>query len=68
VKVPAVAVLIAAGFQVPLMPFWEVAGRAGGASPWQSGPMGAKLGAVGLLTVMFRVVPVPQEPGLGVNV
>jgi hypothetical protein len=42
--VPAVAVLIVAGDQVPLIPLLEVAGSAGAVAPTQSGPIAVNTG------------------------
>ncbi len=39
VKLPAMAVLMVAGFQVPVMPSSEVVGNAGAVLFWQSGPI-----------------------------
>ena len=54
--VPAVAVLIVAGFQVPLIPLLETAGNAGGVAPTQRAPIGSKVGVTGSVIVTSRVV------------
>ena len=36
--------LIADGFQLPLIPFVEVVGRLGPGAPWQIGSIGLKIG------------------------
>ena len=46
VVVPTVDVLIVAGFQVPVMPFTDVAGNTGGAEFLQSGSISAKAGVM----------------------
>jgi predicted benzoate:H+ symporter BenE len=42
--VPAVAVLIVAGFHVPLIPLLEAAGSVGAVAPTQSGPIAVNTG------------------------
>jgi len=44
--VPATDVLIVAGFQIPVIPFVEVAGRVGAVLFWQIEPIAVKIGAV----------------------
>jgi hypothetical protein len=46
VVVPTVAVLIVAGLHVPVIPFVEVEGKAGGVEFWQSGPRAVKTGVI----------------------
>jgi hypothetical protein len=65
--VPTVAVLIVAGLQVPLMPLFDVVGRAGAAEPWQSGPIAAKVGVMEVVTSTFRVAGEAHCPAAGVN-
>jgi hypothetical protein len=57
---PAMAVLIVAGLQVPVMPFVDVKGNDGATSFWQRGPMGLKEGAVGVLMLTVIVVGIPH--------
>ncbi len=40
-------VLLIAGFQVPVMPFVDVVGKAEMLAPLQKGPTGLKLGVIG---------------------
>ena len=60
-------VLMLGGFQVPLIPFAEVAGRTGGVEFWQSGPMGLKTGVTGALIFTVIEPEVAHWPVLGVN-
>jgi hypothetical protein len=50
-----VAVLLIAGDQVPVIPFWEVVGNAGIAAPAQYGPtpanVGVTFGVMGMVNV-----------------
>jgi hypothetical protein len=66
--VPAVAVLIVAGLQVPVMPLVEVAGRTGAVEFRQSDPIGSKVGVTSGSTVTLNVVVVAHCPAVGVNV
>jgi hypothetical protein len=68
VVVPCTAVLTTAGFQVPLIPFSEVAGNAGATDPRHTGPMAAKAGVSAGVTVTVMVVVVAHWPASGVNV
>lgn len=52
VLVPAVAVLMVDGDQVPEIPLVEVAGSVGAVAPWHKGPMAAKVGVTGAVTVI----------------
>ena len=61
VVVPGVAVLIVAGLQIPVMPFAEVVGRAGGVEFWQRGPICAKDGTTALLISIDIVAVVTHE-------
>jgi hypothetical protein len=56
VVVPAVVVLIAAGLQVPVMPLFDVAGKAGAVAFTQSGPICVTTGVICRSTVMVIVV------------
>ncbi len=57
-----------AGFQVPDIPFVEVAGNAGMEAPEQYGPTDEKVGVTFGLMVMVSVVVVAHGPADGVNV
>jgi hypothetical protein len=63
-----VTVLLIAGDQVPVMPFWELVGKAGIEAPTQYGPTAEKVGVIFGLTTMVIVVEFAQRPGLGVKV
>ena len=61
---------ILAGLHVPVIPFWEVAGRAGAVVPWQMVNEVPKLNA-GVrfgFTVTVKLVLTAQMPALGVKV
>jgi hypothetical protein len=60
-------VFMLGGFHVPLIPFVEVAGSAGGVEFWQSGPMLLKTGVTGEVTVTVIEPEVAHWPVLGVN-
>ena len=68
VTVPGVAVLIAAGLHVPVMPFVEVAGRAGGTEFWQSGPIWVNAGVTSGSVTIAIVAVVAHWPADGVKV
>lgn len=68
VVVPTVAVLIVAGFQVPVTPLEDVAGSAGAVLFWQSGPICVNAGTTALVMTMVMVVALPHCPADGVNV
>ena len=55
VLVPTEAVLIVAGFHVPVMPLVDVVGKAGAVPFWQSGPIAAKAGVMLLVIVISTV-------------
>ena len=57
-----------AGFQVPVMPLVEVAGKAGAVEFWHSGPIWVKVGVMLLVTTMLIVVEAAHCPPFGVNV
>lgn len=63
-----VAVLFKAGDHEPVMPLFEVAGRAAKGSPEQMGATGSNVGITFGLTVFVNVVVVPHWPVPGVNV
>ena len=67
--VPRVAVLIAAGFHVPLIPSSDVAGSAGATAFWQNAfGIAANVGVTFVEIVMFIDTGVAQLPAVGVNV
>lgn len=66
--VPAVAVLMLAGLQVPVIPLVEVPGSVPGAAPAQYGPSVVKVGVIPELTVTIMVVVVAHCPAAGVKV
>ena len=68
VFVPTVAVLITAGFHVPVMPFVELNSNAGGVEFWHSGPIVTNVGVILSVTAIFNCTVVPHCPGSGVNV
>jgi hypothetical protein len=63
-----VAVLFSAGLQVPVMPLFEVVGKADKLAPEQISATASKVGVVGLFTVMVSVVVVAHCPAVGVKV
>jgi len=63
-----VAVLLIAGFHVPVIPLVEVAGSAGMVAPLQYGPTAANAGVTLGVIVIVRVVVVAQRPAVGVKV
>lgn len=67
VEVPAVAVLMTDGFQVPATPLEELPGNEGAAAFWQKGPIAAKVGVMLLVTTTV-VLPVPVQPLASVTV
>ena len=54
--VPAAAVVMVAGFQVPVILLLDTAGNAGAAAPMQRLPIGSNAGATGPVTVTSSVV------------
>jgi hypothetical protein len=65
---PAAAVLIAAGFHVPVTPLFDVAGKAGGVELRQRGPIWVNDGiSWGLITIVIVAV-VAHCPADGVKV
>jgi hypothetical protein len=61
-------VLIVAGLHEPLMPLFDVAGKAGAAEFWQSGPIAVNVGVICGLIVMLSVPVVAHCPAAGVKV
>jgi hypothetical protein len=68
VVVPAVAVLIVAGLQVPVIPLLEVVGRAGAVAFWQSGPIAVNVGVTCAVITISIVTGTAHCPAVGVNV
>ena len=68
VVVPGVAVLIVAGFHVPVIPLLDVVGKTGAVLFWQSGPIAVKAGTICGFTVMLSVAVIAHCPAAGVNV
>ena len=66
--VPCVAVDIAAGLHVPVIPFVEVAGRLPGLAPTQKGPKAEKVGVTLEFTTTLIVVLGAHCPVVGVKV
>ena len=66
--VPAVAVLIVAGLQVPVIPLFDVVGRTGAVLFWQSGPIAVNVGVTCGSMVMLKVAVVAHCPADGVKV
>ena len=63
-----VAVLFNAGAQVPVMPLFDVVGKAVSGSPEQIGATAVKVGVTFGLTVIVSVVVVAHWPAAGVKV
>jgi hypothetical protein len=57
-----------AGFQVPLIPLFEVDGSIGGAAFTHNGPTALNTGIIAALTVTVKLVAVAHWPAAGVNV
>ena len=57
-----------AGAQVPVMPLFEVVGRAVSVAPEQIGATALNVGVILGLTVVVNVVVVAHWPAVGVNV
>ena len=60
--------LLIDGSQVPVMPFVDVVGKAGIASPEQYSPTASKVGVTFASMVIVKVVVVAHCPTVGVNV
>ncbi len=65
---PEAILLTVAGFQVPVIPLFDVRGKIGLAAPEQIEAMGVKLGVRIGLTVKFSVAVVEHWPASGVKV
>jgi hypothetical protein len=63
-----VAVLFIAGAQVPVIPLFDVVGKAGKVAPMQMGATALNVGIMGVFTVMTSVVVVAHNPAVGVKV
>jgi hypothetical protein len=61
-------VVIVTGFQVPVIPLFEVAGKAGGVEFRQSGPICVKVGMILDVTTILIVAAAAHWPADGVNV
>ena len=66
--VPVLDVLMVAGFQVPVIPLFDVVGKAGAAMFWHSGPICVKDGVTCVVITMSILVEAPHCPPDGVNV
>ena len=65
--VPIVAVLIVAGFQVPVNPLMDVAGNEGAVLFWHKGPICVNVGVTCAL-ITISIVAVEAQGSIGVNV
>ena len=65
---PVVVLSTVAGFQVPVIPFEEVAGNTGATEPGHIAGIEANVGVICGLTVTVNVVVVAHRPAVGVNV
>ena len=63
-----VAVLFKAGDHVPVIPLFEVVGKAANVVPEHIGATALKVGVVLELTVIVNVAVVAHSPAVGVNV
>lgn len=61
-------VLTVAGFQVPVIPLFEVLGNIGAVPLKQTGAIGSNIGKMFGLTVISIVVVVAHNPAVGVKV
>ena len=68
--VPAVKVLMAAGFQVPVIAglLVELADKTGGVEFWQSGPIWVNVGVISGMMTISMVTVLAHCPELGVKV
>ena len=60
--------LLIAGDHVPVIPLFDVVGKALIVAPEQNGPTGSKVGVVGAFIVIVKVAVVAHCPAVGVNV
>jgi hypothetical protein len=63
-----VAVLFKAGVHVPVMPLFDVVGRAASLAPEHIGTTAINVGVVFWFTVIVNVAVVAHSPAVGVNV
>ena len=63
-----VAVLLSAGYHVPVTPSLDIVGNAFNVPPEQIGAIALKVGVMLGLTVIVRVVVVAHSPTVGVKV
>ena len=63
-----VVVLFNAGVQVPIIPLFDVVGKADKVAPEQIGPTAAKVGTTLWFTVMVTTAVVAHKPAVGVKV
>ena len=68
VVVPIVDVFITAGFQVPVIPLFEVVGNAGAVAFWHKGPICVNVGIICDEIVTSIVAGTAHCPASGVNV
>ena len=61
-------VLITAGFQEPVIPLFEVAGKTGAVEFWHKVPMGVKTGVISVAMVTSILTTDPHWPTPGVNI
>ena len=59
---------IVEGLHVPVIELVDVVDKVAGVAPWQYGPIAAKVGVTGALTVTLRVALLAHWPASGVNV
>ena len=60
VVVPTAVVLITAGFQVPVMPLFDIVGNAGAVSFWHNGPTALNVGVSRVVMEISIVVVLPH--------
>ena len=63
-----VVVLFNAGAQVPVIPLFDVVGKAANTAPEQIAAPGVKVGVIFAFTVIVSVVVVAHWPAVGVKV
>jgi hypothetical protein len=66
--VPVVVLSTVDGFQVPVIPLFEVVGNTGAVAPEQIAATGVNVGVIFGLTVTVNVVVVAHSPAVGVKV
>ena len=60
--------MLSAGDHAPVIPLFEVRGRAGKVSPWHIGATVVKVGTIGAVTVIVMVAVLAHCPIAGVKV